>query len=426
MTYTILARPVNKADIDQIAPEAMNGEVVNDAVYERNQTILDYYGTKIEWLECEENQYVNTFARSVMAGEDVFQFAAVHVVQSGTLAQQELLMDFSEIPYIDMTNPWWNQTARETLTIKDKIFIAQNDIPTYTVICSNHVMYFNKSIAEKYKIPDVYELIHDGKWTLDKMTELAKSVASDINGDDKMDEEDLWGLITTSGSTSIFLPSCEQPIMKNDSNGIPTLALNTPKMATIVEKLYEICFESGATLFDNISKETDFCKLFADGHSLFYNGYVADMNLMRDMRDEYGLIPAPKFDETQENYYTLIQGSSDLVVIPVSLPEEKYEFVGMITEALAALSYRDVRPAIYEEALKGKYMRDFDSQEMLDLISRNIVIDFGMVYQVNSDISFPIWNILESKSADFASWYASREATAEAKYEKVIQILTEN
>lgn len=422
MTYTVMARPVNKADIDQIAPESMNGEVVNDAIYKRNLTVTDYYGAKIEWRECSEKDYVDTFANAVLAGDDEFQFAAVHVTQSGQLARRGVLTDLNAIPYIDMTNPWWNQAARENLTVKGKTFIAQNDIPTYMVICSNHVMYFNKSIAEKYQTPDIYSLIREGTWTLDKLAELAKPVTSDLNGDGKMDESDLWGFITTSGSTSIFLPSCDQPIMKTGSDGIPALALNTPKTVTIIEKLYKLCIESGDTLFDGIKKELEFCKLFTEGHSLFYNGYVADMNIMRDMKDEYGLIPAPKFDEKQENYYTLIQGSSDLVVVPASLPEEKYEFVGLMTEALAAISYTDVRPAIYEDALKGKYMRDTDSQEMLDLITRNIVIDFGMVNNVG--FAFPIWNILESKSSDFASWYASREQSAITENEKIIAILT--
>ena len=422
MTYTIMSRPVTKADVDQIAPETMNGEVVNDAVYKRNLAVSDYYGAKIEWLSCEYDDYVGRFANAVLAGDDEFQFAAVHVIQSGALASRGVLADFNTIPYIDMTNPWWNQTARESLTVKGKTFIAQNDIPTYMVICSNHVMYFNKTIAEKYQTPDIYSLIREGKWTLDKLAELAKPVTSDLNGDDKMDENDLWGFITTTGSTSIFLPSCNQPIMKNNEDGIPTLALNTPKMVTIIEKLYKLCIESGDTLFDKIDKELEFCELFAEGHSLFYNGYIADMNMMRDMKDEYGLIPAPKFDEAQENYYTLIQGSSDLVVIPASLPEEKYEFVGLMTEALAALSYTDVRPAIYEDALKGKYMRDTDSQEMLDLITRNIVIDFGMVNDVG--YAFPIWNVLEARSADFASWYAAREAYAISENEKIIKQLT--
>ncbi len=422
MTFTIMARPVNKADVDQIAPDSMNGEVVNDAVYKRNLTVSDYYSAKIEWKECEENDYVNIFTNAVLAGDDEFQFAAVHVTQAGSLAAREVLAELNTIPFIDMTNPWWNQTARENLTVKGKTYIAQNDIPTYRVICMNHVMYFNKTIAEKYQTPDIYALIRDGKWTLDKLAELAKPATTDLNGDDKMDENDLWGFITTSGSTSIFLPSCNQPIMKTNSDGIPTLALNTPKMATIVEKLYKLCIESGDTLFDKINKELEFCKLFTEGHGLFYNGYVADMNIMRDMKDEYGLIPAPKFDEAQENYYTLIQGNSDLVVVPASLPEDKYEFVGLMTEALAAISYTDVRPAIYEDALKGKYMRDTDSQEMLDLITRNIVIDFGMVNNVG--FAFPIWNILEEKSANFASWYAARESNAIAENEKLIKLLT--
>ena len=133
------------------------------------------------------------------------------------------------------------------------------------VICSNHVMYFNKTIAEKYQIPDIYALIREGKWTLDKLAEFAMPVTSDLNGDNIMDENDLWGFITTSGSTSVFLPSCDQPIMKTGDDGIPTLALNTPKMVTIIEKLYKLCIESGDTLFAGIDKELDFLQAVHGG-----------------------------------------------------------------------------------------------------------------------------------------------------------------
>ena len=419
MTYTVMSRPVNKADINQIAPETLNGEIINDAIFHRNEKILDKYGVTVEWLERDEESYVLNFTNAVMAEDDSFQFAAVHVIQAGTLASQGLLLDMNELPHIDMTQPWWNQNARESLTGNGKTYIGQNDIPTYMVICSNHIMYYNKDIAEEYGIPDINQLVRDGDWTMDKLYELSGLVSDDLDGNSIMDENDLWGLITTTGSTSIFLPSCDQAIMENDENGIPQLVLNTPKTADIVERVYKLCVESGQTLMSDISHEVEYCELFCEGHCLFYNGYVADMNMMRDMDDQFGLIPPPKYDENQEEYYTLIQGSSDLVAIPRSLPEKKYEFVGLITEALAAVSYYDVRPAIYEGAIKNKYMRDVDSEEMLDMITHNIVVDFGFVN--NGGFAFPIWNLMDEKSSDFASYYAAREASVISYNEKLLE-----
>lgn len=74
------------------------------------------------------------------------------------------------------------------------------------VICSNHVMYFNKTIAEKYQIPDIYALIREGKWTLDKLAEFAMPVTSDLNGDNIMDENDLWGFINDKRIDEHFPP----------------------------------------------------------------------------------------------------------------------------------------------------------------------------------------------------------------------------
>ena len=56
------------------------------------------------------------------------------------------------------------------------------------------------------------------------------------------------------------------------------------------------------------------------------------------MSDDFGLIPAPKYDENQEKYYTLIQGTSAMCGVPASVQESDLEFVGLVSESLAALS----------------------------------------------------------------------------------------
>ena len=68
-------------------------------------------------------------------------------------------------------------------------------------------MYFDKKLAEDNGIEDIYRLFDDGKWTLDKFDELSKTAGADLNGDNRMDLEDQYGFLSTTGSLSIFLPS---------------------------------------------------------------------------------------------------------------------------------------------------------------------------------------------------------------------------
>ena len=425
-TFTVISRSIPNSVVKQIvAGDDELSEVINDAVYKRNLKISERFNVKIESIEYREEEFESPFKLSINAGDDLFQFTAMHIIHSGVYATSGLLTDWNLIPNIDLTKPWWNQTVVKNMQIGGKLYLEQNDIPTYTVICNNHIMFYNKKIATDFSLPNLYDMVRGGKWTMDKLAEYAKLAVNDLNGDSTMDTSDQWGLIASTGSTSTLLASCNQPIMEMDCEGLPALVLNSAKTSSIVEKVYDLCISSEATLMKPISEEDAFCRLFRDGKSLFYNGYINNCAVLRDMEDEFGLLPPPKFDEAQEGYHAQIQGNSDTVGVPKSAKAEDYEFIGTIVEAMAAESYKTVRPAIYETTLKSKYSRDIDSEEMLDLVSTNIFIDFGFVYHNWKGFAFPIWDLMEAKNKNFASYYDKKLKTAQSNYDEVIKTLLE-
>jgi len=171
--------------------------------------------------------------------------------------------------------------------------------------------------------------------------------------------------------------------------------------------------------------EADFAQYFIEGLSLFYSGFVFDCDIFRDMEDSFGILPPPKYDTAQKDYNTKVRAPNMLVGIPTTVPESEYDFVGSVTEALACESYLTVRGIVYETVLKNKYLRNVDSEEMLDLVTKNIGIDLGYVY-APWNLRFPVWQILEKKSKDFASFYASNEKNAIAELDKAIEALTKN
>ena len=78
------------------------------------------------------------------------------------------------------------------------------------------VTYFNKELAERNKIGDIYQTVRDGKWTLDSFSEYCKGITHDINGDNQLNGDDMFGLTCNAFVWQpLFSGTCEEIIKKN-------------------------------------------------------------------------------------------------------------------------------------------------------------------------------------------------------------------
>lgn len=102
--------------------------------------------------------------------------------------------------------------------------------------------------------------------------------------------------------------------------------------------------------------------------------------VMRDMKDEYGVVPMPKYDEAQKDYGTLLHDQFTVLSIPKTALDDRRDRISAVMEALCYTSYNIVRPAYYDVALRSKLVSDPDSAEMLDLLFSKVYIDAGVIY----------------------------------------------
>ena len=167
-------------------------------------------------------------------------------------------------------------------------------------------------------------------------------------------------------------------------------------------------------------------KAFTDGRAMFIDMNIGDTMNLRDMKDDFGIIPWPKFDETVDKYYTNVDAGCNLVVVPVTVKNP--ECVSVVLEALAYHSYKTVLPTYYEVVLQTKYTRDEESSAMLDLIREGRVYDIGyfsdnssFVYEINSIGRF----LAHEAEPNFTTFYAKYEANAIAKLEEINQVYRE-
>lgn len=391
---------------DDYDAEEMNGSLVNDAIYNRDITVEERFQVRIVADgSLSQGAAKDLVTKNVQAGEDAMELSVNHMIEQANAAITGVFRDWNAIPYVDVTRAWWNKTAYENLSIAHKAYLMTGDISSW-FLRGTYVVYFNKNRAADAQIAsdELFDIASEGKWTIDRYYDLVKDTWQDLNGDGQKDKEDYFGLAAQVTSyVTPFVYSLGEVTVGKDENDIPYLAMNTEKFSSMIEKVYALMYESGGTWTNSDWSTHE--ELFKAGRALFMNGVlVQSMHGLTEMEDDYGIIPYPKWDETQQNYATMSDGSSPLCAIPKTVSD--MEFVGIITEAMAAESWRQVTPAIYDVALKVRNVRDPKSLTAIELAASSAVIDFGFVYGDYNMMGFVMSNLIGSKKNDFASYFA--------------------
>ena len=165
-------------------------------------------------------------------------------------------------------------------------------------------------------------------------------------------------------------------------------------------------------------------KVFTEGRALFFQAPLRYAELMRTSEVDFGMVPFPKYDANQDRYYTTVVDDLSVFCVPVSIKDLSYS--GLILDALCRESSELVIPKYYDQALKYKYARDNESEEMLNVARDSIWFDFGFIYSGPLNGLGTLLDILHNNYSDIASAWASKEASYEAGLEALIDYIKEN
>jgi len=406
--------PLHSRDI---VAEQENGEPINDAVYKRNSIVEDMFNVKIKMIamkEDDETRPNTALKKAVLAGDDIYDLLMTHEIYSAPTAQSGYCRNMADIPYIDLTKPWWCKSATEDLSVGNKIFLALSD---FSVSSNDHayIVLFNKAIHQEYGMESLYNSVRANQWTFDKMYGVIKDIHIDLNGDGKMKEDDLFGLILGGGQLNFFYAG-GNTVMKKDENNIPYYDILTERAILTFEKAYDICIGEHVFSFTNWN-DVNIPPMFASGHGLLMTTQIGIVPQLRDMDVDFGIIPYPKLDEQQEQYREYVDGHAQLMAIPITVNDT--EKIGAITEALSYYSRKYLVPAYYDINLKTKFSRDDESAEMLDIVMDGRVFDFGYVYD-NWVVAFKFADQINAKKREYVSIIEKNLPAAEKQLVKIL------
>ncbi len=404
--------------------EQENGDLINDTVYKRCKIVEEQYNVTVTSTQYPADQAVSVLETSQLAGDSAFDLVWSHINSMVSMVSKKILSDYYELPHIDITAPWWNQLATESLTVNGRCYLQMNYIP-FTGVMLSHCLYFNKNLASQYDLGDLYSYIADDAWTIDTFAGLVKRVSSDVNGDSVYDENDLYGLLSSHGTSGVAMAvGMDVKAVDIAEDGSFSLCIASDRNQTLLDKISDIVEDTSSYMITDYSLENDLARMFAADQGLFYSGFLTDSyQFFRDMDSDYGLLPFPKADTSQKNYITTITGGTGLLGVPLVLADA--EKTGLVTEALAIESYNYVYPAIYETIFEDKLLRDEESKDMFDLLMSGLEIDFGRTFK-QADYVDLFGNLLVKKSRDLASSAEKLEKTAEKHFQKIIDVYFED
>ena len=394
--------------------EGQTGDIVNDAIWQRNTNVQERLGITFEWTaqdgdNGERAAFVKFVENAYNAGES-YDIIATYSRTSGMLACRGFLYNLNDIEdnYINLEQPWWPSTITESVTIGDAVYFLSGDAST-NVLHFMYVMWYNKQLITDLNLENPVQLVRDNKWTLDKFYEMTANTYQDLNNNGNKDVTDFYGFCGVNYGLDAFYTG----------SGLRLIEVSDTDMLKVSDDYYS---EKTVGLIDALGRRCtsndwyiggDYQDAFVDGRVVFCQNraYFAQRKLL-DSDVSYGLVPTPKYDENQADYVSVLGNPITLYSIMNNAPESKLSELTAVLECWASEGYRNTTPALFETNMQLKYSETSDEADMFTIIHDTINFDLGRIF--SNEMQY--MSEIPSKTAEAGASWTSRYKT----YQKIL------
>ena len=400
-----------------------SGDIVDSAIFQRNSTVAERLNVTFNHIghPCAWGDIPNFTAqveKSVLAGDGAYDIVGAYSMALADLTVADLMYDISNTKYLDLKQPWWSKLYLEQSYVGDHLYFVSGDISA-NMTYYTYTYFFNKTMIEKFDLDNPYELVKNGTWTLDKLSEMTKGIYNDLNNNGKKDKDDQYGsLMYTVFIDSMYWGS-GLTVLSQDKNGNLRISddLMSEKTVDVITKVLDLYTVSPDHYFSLNYEQT-----FHNGNVLFtVDEMHYAINNLRDVTFDFGVVPTPKYDEAQESYYTTSGAPVFMYGMPTTIADP--DMASAVLEALASESYYNLTPVLFETAMKVKYSRDTESAQMFDIIRDSRMTDPARIFGRSLNNIYAVFRFqIEEKNQNWASNYEKHLK----EYQTSIDKLNEN
>ena len=390
--------------------ETKNDSVINETLYERDAYLIERYNlSDIEYFSSDSAGVGCELIRNQISGNmleyDMIISTAIgdNGESSGTLASlsiQGYLQNLNSLEYLSLNSAWWSRLIYQNLTLNGCLYFTTGDIAP-SVYQSPAAMFVNMDLLEQYYPDlDIFALVENYEWTLEKLLTLSEGISRDVNEDNQMTAvDDFFGITAQKSALPIknFLYGTGLTLASNNGESLSVNYSNelVSNLLGTLKTIYPEGYSYGGTGSKAEQQQLVITSTFMEGRALFLQHMLESaMYHLRSMENDYGILPFPLGDEQQRQYYSLINNwCTCFVAVPIQIDQDRMDMVSFMMEATSAYSYEVLRPLVYEQVLKLQRARDPQSSKMVDVILDGIILDFATVYNIG-DVDTMIYNTM--------------------------------
>lgn len=412
------------------------GDILDDAVYDRNRKVEEKLNCVIAEKEMENAgnipaDLIDHAQATIMAGSDEYDIMCLPIEKGASMITEGFLMDMMPMEGFHFEEEWWDQDIIDAVKLDGKLYFTSGaaNLMAYDSLWG---LFFNENIMEDHSLDKPYDVVREGKWTLDKLAEYCAAVAN-LNGDEnysyKKDGNVFWGMVThDNGAPERFLYAAGVRYVQADDEGNINFTLSGDHVYSVFDKLaYLLNQDMGMTIKGHT---TDFdadlggyMHIFTARRSMFLTAEIKAAQLMRDMEDTFGIVPFPKFDENQEDYQSTIVTTMLYWCIPTT--NTNLDMTATVSEVMTHESFETVIPVYYNSVVEHKGLRNEDSIDMLDIMRQNKGVDIGAIYGWNTELSASLRTLIYKGDSQVASTIAKAQNSIEAKIAEFKEFLAD-
>ena len=416
---------------DQLTAEELINEPVSDIIYERNKLVESRLNVKIDCIS--DSDPVNKIITSINGGSDDYDVLVDFCWKTAPRFAEGYFTDLRKTKYLDFEKIWWNQSFNDVVSYNDAQYAVTGDM-TLSLYRRAYATVFNKKLFTDAGQKYLYDYVEDGTWTLDKQTAMIPLFHKD-NGNQVQDSSgDIYGFVTNDFIyVDPYWAACEIDIIKKNYDGDYEWAFDTEKMYEMADKILALYYATDGGTYvetDDFAAEETVVNMFSSGYAAMATLCIEHLEgaKMRQMTDEYGVVPMPKYEESQSTYNSQMHDGFQIACIPTTAMGEQLDMVSAVLEAMASSSYKLVRPVYYETTLRTKIAQDPQSSEMMDMVINNIRIDVGFVYShaissTGRGFHQNFQDLIASKTNDTVSRFKTTTKSAQNLWNKFLKKL---
>jgi len=357
-----------------IYAQEITGEAVNDTLYNTELQTEERYDAVVSYILSagDSGTGPRVFADQVLAGDGSCNLLYGNSVYMAQQQQKGIYKNLLDMEGFQFDAPWWSAQAIGELTVANQMYLGSSSIH-YAQFSRACTVYINKDLAADHGLTVPYNDVRNGKWTLDNMMSMSEEIYVDENGNGTVDEEDTFGFVTDQWVNPFAFSAGFSMVEKTDDDSLLKVSFDLEKMDALVDFFYTWLYEKQSTCLTAKARD-----MFVNDQGLFFATTVEQAALvLRNSEVNYGFLPYPKYDETQENYRPLTAG---MIWAMPNLPSDEV-FDTAITEALACYRQEYLIPVYYEVAICGKLADTHDDLEMLEIINKGMAECFVNIYR---------------------------------------------